>query len=144
MRTSFAAVGLAVLVLVGCQSAEAKGADAADFVGAYLRAASGGDELRGWSFLDSKMQSAMFGNDVEAYVAAVWASDWSDLAWEVAGTAPEDSFVFVHLRLTAGDYPAVLIEPRGNFTLAGGDGDLRTFSVRFGMFGSRTLFASGG
>ena len=144
MRTRIAGLGLAVLLLVGCQSAEAKGADAADFVGAYLRATSGGDEMRGWSFLDSDIQSAMFHDDPEAYVAAVRASDWTDLAWDVVGTTPEDGFVLVHLRLNAGDYPAVLTEPRGNYTLASGDGARRSFGVRFGLFGARTLFAAGG
>ena len=138
------AMGLAVPLLVGCQSAEAKGADAADFVGTYLRAASGGDEMRGWSFLDREIQSAMFQDDSEAYLEAVQASDWTDLAWNVLGTNPEDGFVFVHLRLNEGDYPAVLTESRGNFTLAGGNGARREFSVKFGMFGGTTLFAWGG
>lgn len=144
MRTSVAALSLAVVLLVGCQSAEAKGADAADFVGAYLRAASGGDEMRGWSFIDREIQSAMFQDDPETYVAAVRASDWTDLAWDVANTVPEDGFVFVGLRLNRIDLPAVLTESRGNFTLASGEVGQVSFSVRFGMFGSRTLFAWGG
>ena len=144
MGTRIAALGLATLVLVGCQSSEAKGADAADFVGAYLRAASGADEMRGWSFIDSDIQSAMFQDDPEAYVAAVRASDWTGFGWAFVSTTPEDGFVLVHLRLNAGDYPAVLVEPRGNYTLASGDGARRSFGVRFGMFGKRTLFAAGG
>ena len=144
MRKRVAALGVTMLLLAGCQSAEAKGAAATDFVNAYLRAASGGDEMRGWSFLDSEIQSAMFENDPEAYLADVEASDWTDLTWNVAGTTLEDGFVFVHLMLDAGDYPAVLIEPRGNYTLASGDGARRSFGVRFGLFGARTLFAAGG
>ena len=144
MRSTLAALGLAVLLLVGCQSAEQRGAAAADFVDAYLRAASGGDEMRGWSFLDSDIQAAMFDGDPEAYVRALHASDWSGFEWAMAGTTREDSFVWVRLRRNAGNVPAVLIEPRGNHTLADDDGLDLTLSVRFGAFGGRTLFAWGG
>jgi hypothetical protein len=144
MRTRFATLGLAVVLLARCQSADAKVAEATDFVTAYLRAASGGDEMRGWSFLDSDIQSAMFHDDSDAYVTAVRASDWTGFAWEAAQGHSDDPFVIVHTRLTAGDYPAVLIEPRGNYTIASGEGRQRSFSVRSGMFGSRTLFAWGG
>jgi hypothetical protein len=143
MRTNVTILGLAVLLLVGCQSAEARGAAAADFVDAYLRAASGGDEMRGWSFLDRDIQAAMFDNDPEAYVRAVHASDWTGFEWVIAGTTPEDSFVWVSLTRNAGDAPAVLVEPRGNYTLADDDGLDLNLSVRFGMFGA-TLFAWGG
>ena len=144
MRTRIAALGLVVLLLGSCQSIDAKWADAGDFVEAYLRAAAGADEMRGWSFIDPDIQAAMFDGDLEAYVEAVRASDWTEFAWEVGGATSEDDFVFVHVRLTAGDYPTVLIEPRGNYTLASGDGARRSFSVRFGGFGAKTLFAAGG
>ena len=141
---TIAAVILMVLVCAGCQSPADRSAAAADYVSAYLRAASGGDEARGWSFLDGEVQAAMWRNDLQVYVAAVEASDWTGFAWEVADGIPEDSFEFVWVAGNAGDYPAYLTEPRGNFTLAAGEGAERLMSVRFGLFGSMTLFASGG
>lgn len=140
----FLGVILAALVFVGCQGSDDRSGAAVEFVSAYVRAASGGDELRGWSYLDDEIKAAMFESDVNVYLAAVRTADWTGLAWELASTDPEDSFVTVRLKLTSGDFPAFLVEPRGSFTLAAGDAGSRSFAVRFGLLGSRTLFALGG
>jgi len=139
-----AALVVAAAVLVGCQQeADDRVVSATDLVRAYLEAAAGQDELRGWSFLGPDIKALMYENDVNIYLDDVRDASWMALSWEVDNVSTDDDFVFVRLRAASGVFPAYLSERRANLAIAPGDGPLRTFSVRFGLF-TRELTASGG
>lgn len=135
---------LTAVVLTGCQGHDERLDSSVQFVARYLEAASGGDELRGWSMIDRHIRSAMFEDRESTYLTAVKGADWTGFAWEVDNAWTDDDFVVVRVRLTSGKFPAFLLEPRADFTLASGDGDSRSFVVRFGVLGTRSLFAMGG
>ena len=135
---------LAVAVAVGgCQDYDDRLASATEFVTQYLDAAAGNEELLGWTMLGSEIQAG-YENDVNAYLRVVRAATWVGLEWEVDNITTDDDFVFVRLRATHGSFPEYLREIRGNMTIAPGTGALVQFSVRFGLFNSRTLRAFGG
>lgn len=58
---------LTAVVLTGCQGHDERLDSSVQFVGRYLEAASGGDELRGWSMIDRHIRSAMFEDRESTY-----------------------------------------------------------------------------
>jgi hypothetical protein len=102
-------VVLTALALAACtptpQSPEAR-------FDAYLNAAAGGDEDRGWSYLDDVVRELSYDNDPAAYIQEAENADWDGFRWdrpEVVWT--DDGIANVQARVlsTPGSVPAFLI-----------------------------------
>lgn len=140
----FAGLLVASTLLIGCQSYDDRVASATSFVDEYLEAASGRDELRGWSMLGSDIKLLMFSNNIDLYLNEVRGADWDGLSWDVDNITADDDFILVRVRATQGAFPSYLTEQRANLTISPGSGAVRTFAVRFGPFLARELRAAGG
>lgn len=136
-------LAIMVLAVAGCQSDEQRHDAGAGLVSAYLRAASGEDELLGWPMLGSDAQS-MFDGDVDQYLAVVRQADFAGLDWKVEEVESEDNLLFVRVRAERGTFPPYLSELRRSRTLASGSGEKRDFLVGFRLFGDPELRAYGG
>jgi hypothetical protein len=100
--------------------------------------------MRGWLLLDGEIRQRMYDNNAAIYLEGVHASDWTNVDWDIDEVETEDSFAFVRIRLTGGQFPAFLDASRAGFTIGPGDGATRSLIVKFGPFGQRSIFAYGG
>ena len=79
---------------------------------AYLRAAAGGEEDRGWHFIDETIREESYANDRDSYVRNAEAANWEELRWTDASIIwIDDGFASVEVELlsTPSTVPAFLI-----------------------------------
>jgi len=98
--SAHAAVAAVVLtvVLAGCATA----GDAQ--LEAFLRAAAGAEEDRGWHYLDQTTRERSYADDPAAYKADAEAADWSSFEWDDATVLWTDDG-FAHARVTVTSTP---------------------------------------
>ena len=142
-RTLLRLFAITVFVVAGCQTQEQRHASGSALVSAYLRAASGGDQLLGWPMLSSDARM-MFEGGLDQYLAVVRQADFSGLEWEIDEVETEDDLLFVRVRAISGAFPGYLAEVRHSRAIASGSGDTREFLVAFQFLGDPELRAYGG
>ncbi len=94
------AVGLALaMMLAGCGRAADRQLEA------FLRAASGGEEDRGWHYLDATTREIGYADDQAAYVADAEAADWEAFEWTDAKVLwVDDGFAHVQVTVDLGSH----------------------------------------
>lgn len=75
---------LMVTALAACRSDPPDGRQAEVAVTAWLEAAAGGSQDRGWHWLDASARDAVSGGDLATYAADVAVVDWAAFRWMVA------------------------------------------------------------
>lgn len=142
-----AAVVLAAVALSACNISTSQGDRAQSIVEAYLRAVAGGSGDRGWLLLHPATRRDIFNDNPNAYIAAVLATDWTSLSWQVATVEAEDPTLYEVVFAPTTEVPSFLVEHRQNLWLVGTRGPPRNelvMFVRLDEFGGTGIWAIGG